>query len=142
MKLAHPFAVLMLFFTGLHAEPLVSINAEQLQTLQQQQALIIDIRTDAEWQATGVIAGSQKLQAFDSDGKFDQEGWLNKVQKLRSSDNQPIILVCRSGKRSEKLGDILTKQLGMNQVYHLSSGIQGWTQSGKSLTANCSASNC
>jgi rhodanese-related sulfurtransferase len=91
--------------------------------------LVIDIRTEAEWQTTGVIPKSEKLQAYDKQGNFDSANWLANLQKLISSSDQPIILVCRSGQRSSKVGEFLTKQ-GINNVYHLNNGIQSWIKSG------------
>lgn len=127
----------------LRANPLGQVSPEQLLALQQQQhALVIDIRTPAEWQASGIIAGSYKLQAFDDAGHFDQAKWLADLQKLKNSADQPVILVCRSGNRSSKLGSILTEQLGMSRVYHLSSGIQSWFNSGRPLAANCLMPTC
>jgi rhodanese-related sulfurtransferase len=117
--------------TGLYAAELGQVTAEQLLSMQQNsKALVVDVRTTAEWQATGVIADSQKLESFDSNGRFDQEKWLVNLEKLKSSPEQPVILVCRSGNRSGKIGQILTEQLGMKNVYHLSNGIQSWIKSG------------
>jgi rhodanese-related sulfurtransferase len=117
--------------TGLYAAELGQVTAEQLLSMQQNsKALVVDVRTTAEWQATGVIADSQKLESFDSNGRFDQEKWLVNLEKLKSSPEQPVILVCRSGNRSGKIGQILTEQMGMKNVYHLSNGIQSWIKSG------------
>jgi len=118
------------------ADSLGQLNPEQLQRLQQSQnALIVDVRTPAEWQASGIIPNSQKLQGFDSNGQFDADKWLSDLQKLKSSAEQPVILVCRSGSRSSKIGDILA-QHGEKNIYHLSNGIQGWIQSGLPVKAD------
>jgi rhodanese-related sulfurtransferase len=106
------------------------VSAEQLQTLQlNDHALVIDIRTETEWHATGTIPGSQKLQSFNADGQFDTEKWLADLQKLKTSPDQAIILVCRSGNRSSKVGEFLIRQ-GMPNVYHLNNGMQSWIKSG------------
>lgn len=125
------------------AADLGQLTPEQLAEMQtSQHALVIDIRTEAEWQSTGVIADSLKLQSFDANGKFDQDQWLAALKQAQSSPDQPVILVCRSGNRSGKVGEILTKQLNMNNVHHLSRGIGAWAQSGLPLTANCPAQRC
>lgn len=127
----------------LSAAELGQLAADQALEMQKnQQALIVDIRTTAEWQASGVIADSLKLQAFDSSGKFDQTQWLSDLKKAQSSPDQPVILVCRSGNRSGKVGELLTKQLGLNNVYHLSQGIESWKRAGYPLAADCPASRC
>ncbi len=137
MSLKSIIVVLSLLLSpALLANSLGQLNPEQLQSLQQSQnALIVDVRTPAEWQASGVIANSQKLQGFDSNGKFDADKWLSDLQKLKSSAEQPVILVCRSGHRSSKIGEILA-QRGENNIYHLSNGIQGWIQSGLPVKAD------
>lgn len=116
--------------------------AEALEMQQTKQALIVDIRTAPEWQMTGVIADSVKLQSFDSSGKFDAQQWLSDLKKAQTSPDQPVILVCRSGNRSGKVGELLTKQLGINNIYHLNQGIESWKRSGLPLSADCPASRC
>lgn len=120
------------------AEELGIVTPEQLLDMQKNRnALVVDVRTSAEWQASGVIAESYKLQAFDGNGQFDRDKWLSSLQQLKSSPDQPVILVCRSGNRSGKVGEMLTKQLGMNNIYHLPNGIDGWFRSGRPLIPNC-----
>ncbi|MGZ0078878.1 rhodanese-like domain-containing protein [Methylomonas sp. YC3] len=132
-----------LFAAHLYATELGVVTAEQLINMQQNQnALVVDVRTAPEWQATGVIANSQKLESFDGNGYFDQEKWLANLEKLKSSPDQPIILVCRSGNRSGKIGQILTEQLGMKNVYHLSNGIQSWIKDGRPVKADCLTTAC
>lgn len=144
------FLLLSLFTPSLWAEPkacagcgkstaasataeLGQVSAEQLQSMQQNDnALVIDVRTETEWQATGVIPGSQKLQSFNSDSQFDAEKWLADLQKLKTSPDQAVILVCRSGNRSGKVGEFLVRQ-GMPNVYHLNNGLQSWIKSGYPL---------
>jgi rhodanese-related sulfurtransferase len=118
------------------AAELGQLSAQQLQAMQQNdRALVIDVRTEAEWQATGVIPNSQKLQSFNSDGQFDSAKWLADLQKLKTSADQPVILVCRSGNRSSKVGELLIRQ-GMTNVYHLNNGIQSWIKSGYPLKSD------
>jgi rhodanese-related sulfurtransferase len=137
MNLKSIIVVLSLLISpALSADSLGQLNPEQLQSLQQSQnALIVDVRTPAEWQASGIIPNSQKLQGFDSSGKFDADKWLSDLQKLKSSAEQPVILVCRSGNRSSKIGELLA-QHGEKNIYHLSNGIQGWIQSGNPVKAD------
>lgn len=138
-------ALLMLLSCVLPAfsAELGNLAPEQLLDMQQNaQALVIDVRTPAEWQSTGIISGSYKLQAFDSNGNFDVDAWLAQLHKLRTSPNQPVILVCRSGNRSGKVGEVLTQKLGMTQVYHLANGLQSWFNAGRPLAPNCFLPSC
>lgn len=132
-----------LFSARLFAAELGQLTAEQLLDLQQQgNALVVDVRTPQEWQTTGLIPNSKPLQSFDSNGHFDQEKWLAGLDKLKSSPDQPVILVCRSGNRSGKVGQILTEQLGMKNVYHLSNGIQSWIKAGHPTQPDCTTIAC
>lgn len=124
------FLLLSLASPWLSAAELGQVSAEQLQAMQQnQQALVVDIRTEAEWQSTGIIPNSMKLQSFNGEGEFDSAKWLADLQKMKTSPEQPVILVCRSGNRSSKVGEFLIQQ-GMTKVYHLNNGIQSWIKSG------------
>lgn len=125
------------------AKELQTVTPEQLLDMQKnQKALVVDIRTAAEWQASGVIADSQKLESFNQEGKFDQEKWLTELEKLKSSPDQPVILVCRSGNRSGNVGTFLSDKVGMKNVYHLENGLQSWIKSGHPVSPNCLTTAC
>lgn len=136
MKIKLIFTLLLSFFsTIISAAGLVDLSTEQLVNMQKNKnALVIDIRTEKEWQSTGTIPGSHKLQFFSAQGKYDAEKWLAELSKLKSSEDQPIILVCRSGGRSGMVGGMLTKQQGMKSIHHLSSGITSWIKAGGKIT--------
>ena len=131
------------FYNSAQANELQTVTPEQLLDMQQNQhALVVDIRTAAEWQASGVIANSQKLQSFDPQGKFDQDKWLAELEKLKSSPDQPVILVCRSGNRSGNVGTLLSDKIGMQNVYHLQNGLQTWIKSGHPVSPDCPSTTC
>ncbi len=133
----------LLFSLPVLAVELGKVTPDQLLDMQKRdKALVIDIRTPPEWQSTGLISDSYKIQGLDTEGNFDQDKWLTELKKIRTSPDQPIVLVCRSGNRSEKVGDILTQKLGMSHVYHLTGGIQTWFNSGRPLTPNCLTVAC
>jgi rhodanese-related sulfurtransferase len=122
------------FTTSLSAAELGNLNPQQI--LEKPNALIIDIRTKQEWQQTGTIPNSHKLQSFDKQGKFDSSAWLAQLEQLKQSPAQPVILVCRSGNRSEIVGKFLTDKQGMKNVYHLDGGIKSWLSANKQLQNN------
>lgn len=129
------FILLSFFSSFIAAQGLVDLTNEQLVEMQtKKNALVIDIRTKKEWNATGTIPGSHKLQFFSSEGKFDTEKWLADLNKLKSSPDQPVILVCRSGGRSGMLGNMLTKQQEMNNIHHLSNGFKTWEKAGNKIS--------
>lgn len=124
------------FFTS--AAELINLSPEQLVSLQKNNnALVIDVRTEKEWNSTGTIPGSHKLQFFSPTGKSDANKWLAEMNQLKTSEDQPIILVCRSGGRSGKVGNMLVKQQGMKNIYHLSSGISNWIRAGNETAKDC-----
>ena len=127
------------FFTAfISAEELGQVSAEQLTAMQKQdKALIIDIRTEKEWNTTGIIPDSHKLQFFTATGKYDANKWLSDLNQLKTSPDQTIILVCRSGSRSGMVGNMLVKQFGMKNVHHLSTGIMPWIKAGNKVTTDC-----
>lgn len=129
---------LMLFTQLAYANELGSIGIPKMLEMKNGlNALIIDIRTEKEWSETGTIPESVMLQFFDDKGHYDTEHWLNKLEKLRTSPNQPIVLVCRSGKRSEQVGEFLARKLAMNNIHHLQNGIMPWIQQGYPTTQHC-----
>ena len=131
--------ILLSFFTAfISAEELGQLSAEQLIAMQKQDnALVIDIRTEKEWNTTGIIPDSHKLQFFTATGKYDADKWLSDLNQLKTSPEQTVILVCRSGNRSGMVGDMLTKKMGMKNVHHLSTGIMPWIKAGNKTT-DCS----
>jgi rhodanese-related sulfurtransferase len=142
--------ILKLFLTTLlslcsfnsFATELSALTPDQLEKLQQQNnPLVIDIRTLTEWQQTGLIPNSHPLQFFDEHGRADQQKWLAELKKLQKNSDQAIVLVCRSGNRSTKVGKILTEVLGLKNIYHLSKGIQHWLALNHNLVAYCDADN-
>ena len=138
MKLKLTLLFLFIFFNQLTlATELGQLSPAQLIKLQKQQnALVIDIRTEKEWAATGIIPDSHKLQFFSSNGKYNPQQWLSRLEQLKTSNDQPVILVCRSGSRSSFVGDMLIKK-GMKNVHHLSTGILPWIKAGNKISKDC-----
>jgi rhodanese-related sulfurtransferase len=135
MKIKFTLLLILSFFVSyISAEELTNLSTQQLISMQKEQkAIVIDIRTEKEWSSTGTIPESHKLQFFTSDGKYDVDKWLANLKKLKQSEDQPVILVCRSGNRSGMVGTMLTKQLNLKNIYHLSSGISSWIKAGNKV---------
>lgn len=132
------FTLSVLCSLPLIAAELGSVDIEQMLELKRRHnALIIDIRTEQEWTETGMIPESIPLQFFDAEGRYDAARWLTALEKLRASPDQPIVLVCRSGKRSERLGNLLTQNIGLSNIYHLENGIQRWVQARYPISKHC-----
>ena len=121
----------------LNAAELTNLTPDQLNNDLTEEALVIDIRTPQEWQKTGIIPGSHPLSFFDQNGKYNTQQWLAEVQKLQSSPDQEIILVCHSGGRSGRVGNLLSEKLNMPNVSHLQNGISSWIKEQRPTEKAC-----
>ncbi|HIL77744.1 MAG: rhodanese-like domain-containing protein [Methyloprofundus sp.] len=133
--------IFFLLFSGkiLSAAELTNLTPGQVNKSLNNETLVIDIRTPREWQTTGIIPGSHPVKFFDQNGKYDTQQWLAAVQKLQSSPDQEIILVCHSGGRSGKVGKLLSKKLNMPNVSHLQNGIKSWIKEQRPTEKACTA---
>jgi len=126
----HLFATCCLALASLlaHAE-IIDIDNAELARLIQSGVPLIDIRTQPEWEETGIIAGSRLLTFFDERGRADPGAWLDKVKPLAKT-NEPVIIICRSGNRTKAVSQFLSQQAGYSRVYNVKSGIKGWLGTG------------
>lgn len=127
------FLILTLAFFGkmLIAAELIGVDVDQLKTMQQeQQSLVIDIRTAEEVAELGIIPGSKTITFYDADGNYDAKAWLDKLDQQKQTPDQAVVLVCRGGYRSKQVGDFLVDQIGLDAVYHLEGGLNSWKKQG------------
>ena len=101
----------------------INIDNAELTRLAASGVAVIDIRTEPEWKATGVIAGSELLTFVDEEGRVDSSGWLEKIKSVAKPE-QPIILICRSGNRSIDAGHAL-EEAGFTKVHNVLHGFEG-----------------
>lgn len=116
-----------------HAD-VTNIDSAELARLAASGVAVIDIRTAAEWKESGVIAGSKLITFYDANGRSDPPQWLEKVKTV-AQPGQPVILVCRSGKRSSAATQFLAQQAGYTTVYNVAQGLNAWTGEGRPLIA-------
>ena len=105
------------------------MNSDELIEAQAQGAVIVDIRREDEWQKTGIIDGAETITAFTKAGRL-HEDFQEKFLSLVPSLNTEIVLYCRTGNRTSKLGNALVNQLGYSNLSHLRNGITGWFKDG------------
>ena len=106
---------------------------DKIISLMKQGVPLIDIRTNSEWQNTGIIKNSKLLTFFDKNGKSDVKSWMNKLREMAKKD-QPLIIICRSGRRSGIVSDMLVNEENYSEVYNANSGIMAWINSGLETT--------
>ena len=105
------------------------MNSNELLDAQSKGAVIIDIRREDEWIKTGIIEGAQTITAFSKTGNLNQD-FQQKFLSIVPSLNTPVVLYCRTGNRTAKLGNALVSQRGYSNLSHLSKGITGWIEDG------------
>ena len=104
------------------------VNNEKIKTLLESNIPLIDIRTNGEWYETGVIKSSHLLTFFDKDGSYDFKKWMIKVGEV-ANENGPVIIICRSGRRSRIVSNMITKENSEYLIYHATNGIKSWIES-------------
>lgn len=120
----------------------VDIDNRELARLLQEGVPVIDIRLQAEWEQTGIVAGSHLLTFFDERGRANPGAWLEKVKPIASPD-QPVIVICRTGNRTKAVSQFLSQQAGYTKVYNVRAGIMGWLRAGgPAIQANQSIAAC
>jgi len=97
-------------------------TAEQARQLQQQGAILLDVREDAEWRA-GHAPGARHIP-------------LSRLP-ARMKDLPPrrtVITVCRSGHRSARAASLLVRE--GREVVNLSGGMHAWARAGLPVVAS------
>ena len=112
-----------------HAE-IVNIDNAELVRLSSRGMPVVDVRTEGEWKESGVLAGSKLITFFDEAGRSNPPQWLEKLKSVAKPE-QPVIVVCRSGRRSLAVAQYLSDQAGYKTVYNVSKGMNSWLGEGR-----------
>ena len=104
------------------------IDNREIISLMQNGVPVIDIRRVSEWQDTGVIKQSNLLTFFDKNGNYNIDKWLPELKKIVKKGD-PVIIICRSGKRSGIVSKFLDEQADFTNVYNASGGMTSWVNS-------------
>ncbi len=110
------------------------LNNRGLLDLSARGAALVDIRREEEWRLTGVIEGSYLLTFFAADGSSDPQAWLHQLSRL-CSDEQPLVMICRSGYRTSLICDFLIEINPEREIYNLTEGILSWLAAGLPVIA-------
>ncbi len=102
----------------------IDVNDQEMIKLSNLNIPIVDVRRSAEWVQTGVIPKSILLTFFDDEGNYNFDEWFEKLQ-LEISVTDPIILICRSGKRSKIVANMIDEKFN-TIIYNAQSGINSW----------------
>ena len=111
---------------------IINIDNAELAQLTAKGVPLIDIRTAGEWRDTGVIPGSRLLTFFDPSGHANPSQWLEHARSVARPDT-PVILICRSGNRTQAVARYLSEQAGYKKVYNVTHGIGAWSRAGRPM---------
>jgi len=100
-----------------------TINADEAYQMYQDGVFFLDVRTPEEWNE--FHAPNSTLIPLDQ--------LQNRLDEV--PNDQPIVVVCRSGNRSQQGRDILL-EAGFSQVTSMSGGLNEWVASGYPSTNN------
>jgi rhodanese-related sulfurtransferase len=89
------------------------------------QALFIDCRSTIEYYFVGHPLGAIHVAWNDGDDWDVNPHFVAEVARLADSDHErPVVLICRSGRRSQEAGEAL-EAAGFKQVVNVLEGFEG-----------------
>lgn len=127
-KFAFVFVALFFIVTQscINEEKGVIVTPEEMQTIfNSENAQLIDVRTPEEY-SEGHIKNSQNID-------YNSPTFGEDILVLDKS--KPVIVYCKSGKRSENSSKVL-KKAGFVTVYDLEGGILEWKEKGLEVTVD------
>ncbi|WP_044642454.1 rhodanese-like domain-containing protein [Risungbinella massiliensis] len=84
---------------------------------QKEDFLFVDVRTEEEYEAGHIPAATYHIP---------HEEMVNRYTELVEYQDKPILLICRSGVRSEIAAQILADK-GFTRLYNLKGGMLEWS---------------
>jgi len=112
-----------------HIKTISSLEAWNL-CQQESRTLLIDVRSSMEYLFVGHPKGAIHIPWIDEPDWVVNVNFATEVRKLAlgglndSANDVSIILICRSGNRSDEAGKVLVES-GMRNVCHIDEGFEG-----------------
>lgn len=116
---------------GVTPPPFANIGPQELKALADAGVKVVDLRRADEWAATGVIADSHKITAFDRSGNF-LDGFAAAFRRIAGPDDK-VVVVCQRGQRSALIANLFASRAGYRGIYNLVDGIDSWVAAGLPL---------
>ena len=110
----------------------IEIGNIELKSLLQKKIPLIDIRRKDEWKSTGIVENSILMTFFDKNGKANTNEWLKELNKI-ANKNDPVILICRTGRRTGIISKFLSEKVGYRLIYDVTDGITDWIKKGNTV---------
>jgi len=110
-----------------------TISAREAYELQQQVGtLLIDVRSHMEFLFIGHPTGAINIAWIDEPDWEINPNFVREIRQLilggtsslEQSNEVPIVLICRSGKRSLEAGNLLISK-GLTRIYNVDEGFEG-----------------
>ncbi|BBZ10905.1 rhodanese-like domain-containing protein [Mycobacterium branderi] len=93
-------------------------------------AVLVDVRTDAEWRFVGVpdLSGLGRdvvyIEWNRADGSRNQNFVDELLERVPARDDRPVVFLCRSGNRSIGAAEAAT-EVGITPSYNVLDGFEG-----------------
>ncbi|RXJ98259.1 sulfurtransferase [Arcobacter sp. CECT 8986] len=116
-------------------QEVVDLIPRKVELMNKDNIVLIDVRTQMEFNQTGIIENSHMLTFYDEYGNYNLEEWLEEFRKLVTSKDQTFILICAHANRTRMIGNYLVQQEGYKNCAHLYGGIAQWLQEGRKTVA-------
>ena len=110
----------------------IEIGNIELKSLLQKKIPLIDIRRKDEWKSTGIVENSILMTFFDKNGQANTNEWLKELNKI-ANKNDPVILICRTGRRTGIISKFLSEKVGYRLIYDVTDGITDWIKKGNTV---------
>jgi rhodanese-related sulfurtransferase len=88
------------------------------------EALFIDCRSEMEYLFVGHPVGALHVAWNDGSDWSVNTQFVAEVRQLGAGTERPVVLICRSGNRSQEAGEAL-ERAGFSQVFNVEHGFEG-----------------
>ena len=124
--------IINVLYVSLAFSDVIEIGNIELKSLLQKKIPLIDIRRKDEWKSTGIVENSILMTFFDKNGKANTNEWLKELNKI-AKKNDPVILICRTGRRTGIISKFLSEKVGYRLIYDVTDGITDWIKKGNTV---------
>ncbi len=128
MKTWLALPLVLLALAGCSKPPYANLDNDGLKAQMAQGVPVYDVRRPDEWKQTGVIEGSRTLTWVDGSGR--ENPYFLPSFSAEVGKDKPVILICRTGNRTDKLARELMEKHGYTRVYNVKDGITRWMAAG------------
>lgn len=88
------------------------------------ESLFVDVRSEAGHLFVGRPAGAILIEWIDSTTWEINPDFVTHVKRAAGNTGRPLVLICRSGRRSAEAGRVLENE-GFSEVYNVLHGFEG-----------------